>query len=167
VTEVKSKQDLFNALDDLGIEYKNFDHEPVFTVEESVSLRDDIPGGHTKNLFLKDKKSNYFLVTLEEDAVVDLKTIHTIIGAKGRVSFGKPDKLMEYLGVAPGSVTALSVINDTQLNVTMVIDAPLLEHDIINCHPLINDATTSLSRDDLIKFAKHFGHDPLIIKVSQ
>lgn len=167
MTEVKSKQDLFNALDALEIEYKNFNHEPVFTVEESTSLRDDIPGGHTKNLFLKDKKSNYFLVTLEESAIVDLKVIHTLIGAKGRVSFGKPEKLMEYLGVAPGSVTALSVINDTETNVTMVIDAPLLENDIINCHPLLNDATTSISRDDLIKFAKHFGHDPLIIKVSQ
>lgn len=167
MTDIKSKQDLFNTLDDLGIEYKKFDHDPVFTVEESASLRDDIPGGHTKNLFLKDKKSNYFLVTLEENAVVDLKVIHTLIGAKGRVSFGKPDKLMEYLGVAPGSVTALSVINDTGMNVTMVIDEPLLQNDIINCHPLLNDATTSISRDDLVKFAKHFGHDPLIIKVSQ
>lgn len=167
MTQPKTKEDLFTALDELAIEYKNFDHEPVFTVDESKSLRDDIPGGHTKNLFLKDKKNNFFLVTLEEHAVVDLKTIHTLIGAKSRVSFGKPEKLMEYLGVAPGSVTALAVINDTDTNVTMVLDEPLLDHDIINCHPLKNDATTSIAREDLIKFAKHFGHDPLILKISQ
>ncbi|MEW7009650.1 MULTISPECIES: prolyl-tRNA synthetase associated domain-containing protein [unclassified Lentilitoribacter] len=163
----KTKDDLLEILDDLGISYTNYDHEPVFTVEESNSLCSDIPGGHTKNLFLKDKKDNFFLVVLEEHADVDLKKIHTLIDARSRVSFGKPDKLLEYLGVIPGSVTAFAVMNDTNHRVNMVIDKPLLEHEIINCHPLQNDATTSIHRDDLIRFAKHFGHDPLILKISQ
>jgi hypothetical protein len=84
----------------------------VFTVAESVSLRDEIPGGHTKNLFVKDKKDQFFLLTVEENASVDLKTVHTLIGAASKVSFGKPEKLMEYLGVIPGSVTAFGAIND-------------------------------------------------------
>ena len=163
----KSKEDLFNVLSELDIKFTNYDHEPVFTVEESNALCADIPGGHTKNLFLKDKKDNFFLVVLEEHADVDLKKIHTLIDARSRVSFGKAEKLMEFLGVVPGSVTAFSVMNDVENRVKMVIDAPLLEHEIINCHPLQNDATTSIGRDDLIRFAKHFDHDPLILKVSQ
>lgn len=162
-----TKDDMLKLLDEMGFETKTFDHEPAFTVKESQYLRDEIAGAHTKNLFLKDKKSNYFLITLEENAQIDLKQIHTLLGARGRVSFGNADRLMEYLGVAPGSVTALSVANDKDNHVTFVIDEPLLDHDIINCHPLKNDATTSLKREDLLKFAKHFGHDPLILKVSQ
>lgn len=163
----KTKDDLLKTLDELGIAYTNHDHAPVFTVEESNALCSDIAGGHTKNLFLKDKKDNFFLVVLEEHADVVLKKIHTLIDARSRVSFGKPVKLLEFLGVIPGSVTAFAVINDTENRVKMIIDEPLLAHEIINCHPLQNDATTSINRDDLIRFAKHFGHDPLILKISQ
>lgn len=162
-----TKNDMLTLMDKMGFETKTFDHAPAFTVEESKYLRDEIAGAHTKNLFLKDKKSNYFLITLEENATVDLKQIHTLIGGRGRVSFGNADRLMAYLGVAPGSVTALSVANDQDNHVTLIIDEPLLESDIINCHPLKNDATTSLKREDLLTFVKHFGHDPLILKVSQ
>lgn len=163
----KTKIEVFEALEELGISYTNYDHAPVFTVQESNALCADIAGGHTKNLFLKDKKDNFFLIVLEEHADVDLKKIHTLIDARSRVSFGKPDRLLEYLGVIPGSVTAFAVMNDAGNNVKLIIDKPLLEHDIINCHPLQNDATTSIHRDDLIRFAKHFGHDPLILKISQ
>ena len=162
----KSRQELFECLDALGIAHTTVEHAPVFTVAESQSLRDQIPGGHTKNLFLKDKKGACFLVTLEENAEVDLKGIHTLIGASGRVSFGKPEALMEKLGVTPGSVTILSAINDPAHEVTIVIDAPLMEHDIINAHPLSNDATTSIGRDDLLRFLDHTGHVPMILKVS-
>lgn len=164
---IKTKDDLLKALDNLGITYTNHDHEPVFTVEESNAVCSGIAGGHTKNLFLKDKKDNFFLVVLEEHAEVDLKRIHTLIDARGRVSFGKPEKLLEFLGVIPGSVTAFAVMNDADNRVKMIIDEPLLEHEIINCHPLQNDATTSIHRDDLVRFAKNFGHDPLILKISQ
>lgn len=163
----KTREELFAFLDDLGIVHKTHEHAPVFTVDESASLRDDIPGGHTKNLFLKDKKDNFFLITLEERANIDLKKIHTLIGAKSRVSFGKPEKLMEYLGVTPGSVTAFAAINDVDQNVTVILDKDLMDFDQINCHPLKNDATTTIDRDDLIKFLKECGHEPLILKLSQ
>jgi Ala-tRNA(Pro) deacylase len=162
----KTADDLFRFLDDLGIKHSTKTHEPVFTVSESVSLRDEIPGGHTKNLFVKDKKDQYFLLTVEENAVVDLKAVHKVIGASSRVSFGKPEKLMEYLGVVPGSVTAFGAINDEGKNVTFIIDEELMEHDIINCHPLSNDATTSIGRDDLMAFMRATGHEPLVLKVT-
>ncbi|MBB5573932.1 MULTISPECIES: prolyl-tRNA synthetase associated domain-containing protein [Rhizobium] len=162
----KTRDDLLRFLDGLGIAHSTKDHPPVYTVAESVSLRDEIPGGHTKNLFVKDKKDNFFLLTVEENANVDLKTVHTLIGAASKVSFGKPEKLLEYLGVIPGAVTAFGAINDTGNNVTFVIDAELMEHDIINCHPLSNDATTSLGSGDLVRFMEATGHTPLVLKVT-
>tara|TARA_R110000751_G_scaffold107645_7_gene203910 strand:- start:9763 stop:10281 length:519 start_codon:yes stop_codon:yes gene_type:complete len=162
----KTAEELFAVLDELGIAHTTKRHPAVFTVAESQSLRDEIPGGHTKNLFLKDKKDQYFLVTVEEDAVVDLKTIHTLIGARGRVSFGKPERLMEFLGLLPGSVTAFGVINDRDHRVRMVLDESLLKHDVINAHPLRNDATTSIGRDDLLRFLQSTSHEPLIVAVS-
>ncbi|GAA3092772.1 prolyl-tRNA synthetase associated domain-containing protein [Rhizobium viscosum] len=162
----RTRQDLLAFLDGLGIAHTTKDHAPVFTVAESVALRDEIPGGHTKNLFVKDKKDRYFLLTVEENAVVDLKQVHTLIGASGRVSFGKPEKLMEYLGVIPGAVTALGAINDTGNDVTFVLDADLMRDDVINCHPLSNDATTSIASADLIRFMEATGHKPLVLKVT-
>jgi len=166
VRPAKSREDLFRFLDELGIKHSTKDHAPVFTVAESVALRDEIPGGHTKNLFVKDKKDNFFLLTVEENAAVDLKTVHTLIGAASKVSFGKPEKLMEYLGVIPGSVTAFGAINDTGKNVTFVLDADLMAHDIVNCHPLSNDATTSIASADLIRFMEATGHTPVVLKVT-
>lgn len=154
-------------LDGLGIEHKTTQHEPVFTVAESESLRDRIPGGHTKNLFVKDKKDRYFVLTVEENAVVDLKTVHKIIDASSRVSFGRPEKMLEYLGVVPGSVTVFGAINDTANNVTFVLDSDLMSHDLINGHPLSNDATTTIGRDDLIRFLEATGHAPLVLKVTE
>lgn len=162
----KTRDDLFHFLDGLGIAHKTFEHPPVFTVAESAALRDEIPGGHTKNLFVKDKKDNFFLMTVEEHAVVDLKTIHTIIGAASKVSFGKPEKLMEYLGVIPGAVTAFGVINDAGKNVTFILDEALAREEIINCHPLSNDATTSIATKDLLRFVEATGHTPLVLKVA-
>ncbi|MGG7519311.1 prolyl-tRNA synthetase associated domain-containing protein [Allorhizobium undicola] len=162
----KTRQELLAYLDSLGISHATKDHAPVFTVAESVSLRDEIPGGHTKNLFVKDKKDQFFLLTVEENASVDLKTVHTIIGAASKVSFGKPEKLMEYLGVIPGSVTAFGAINDVHNNVTFVLDEDLMKEEVINCHPLSNDATTSIGREDLIRFLEATGHTPLVLKVT-
>ena len=157
---------LFERLDALGIAHSTKEHPPVFSVAESQALRDVIPGGHTKNLFLKDKKGRYFLVTVEESAVLDLKTIHTLIGAKGRVSFGKPEPLLALLGVTPGSVTAFGAINDTNGEVTVVLDENLMQNEIINAHPLSNDATTSIAREDLLRFLDSTGHTPLIVPLS-
>jgi Ala-tRNA(Pro) deacylase len=166
-SSLKIDRDVFALLDSLGIKHATREHEAVFTVAESVSLRDEIPGGHTKNLFIKDKKSRYFLLTVEENATVDLKTVHTLIGASGRVSFGNADKLLEYLGVLPGSVTAFGAINDTENQVTFILDSDLMAHDIINCHPLRNSATTSIARDDLLRFMEATGHEAIVLKVTQ
>lgn len=162
-----SREDLFHLLDDLGIRTTTYDHEAVFTVEQSSKIKQDIPGGHTKNLFVKDKKGSYFLIVAEGIAKVALNRIHSLIGASGRVSFGKPEALMEMLGVEPGSVTAFAPINDTSNRVKVVIDEPLLRFDQINCHPLTNTATTTISKEDLLRFLEHVNHEPQIIKVSE
>jgi Ala-tRNA(Pro) deacylase len=162
----KTPAELFAFLDGLGIEVTTVTHPPLFTVADSQALRGEIAGGHTKNLFLKDKKDNFFLVTVEEDATVDLKSIHQTIGAASRVSFGKPEALMDLLGVAPGAVTAFGAINDRDGKVRIVIDEPLLEHGLVNAHPLTNEATTSIASGDLLKFLKATGHEAVILKVS-
>lgn len=161
-----SPQDLLKKLEELNFETTTHEHEAVFTVDESSKIKQDIPGGHTKNLFLKDKKGNFFLVVAEGSAQIKLNSIHGLIGAKGRVSFGKPEALMELLGVKPGSVTAFAPINDVENKVSVIIDEPLLRHDLINCHPLTNEMTTTISREDLLQFLKHVNHEPQIIQVS-
>lgn len=162
----RNDQDLFAALAALGIAVTTREHAPVFTVGESQALRDAIPGGHTKNLFVKDKKGRHFLLTVEEDAEIDLKTIHQVIGGQGRVSFGKPEDMMRLLGVVPGAVTAFGVFNDTGGEVTLILDEALMRHDVINAHPLRNDRTTSIARDDLLAFVRSTGHEPLVLKLS-
>lgn len=163
----KTPKDLFGFLDQLNIEVKTTTHAPLYTVADSQNLRGSIEGGHTKNLFVKDKKDNFFLLTVEENANIDLKTIHHTIGAAGKVSFGKPEAMLELLGVTPGAVTAFGPINDTGHKVSVFLDEDLMRHDIINCHPLVNTATTSIASSDLIKFLEATGHKPTIVKLSQ
>ena len=158
--------DLFDALDRLGIAHTTVSHPPLFTVEQSQGLRGQIPGGHTKNLFLRDKKGALYLVTAEEDAAIELKSLHRRLGATGRFSFGSADLLMETLGVVPGAVTPLAAINDTEGRVTVVLDAALMQHAVINCHPLANTMTTSLARADLVRFLEETGHPPRIVAVT-
>src|SRR6187397_3031293 len=122
-------EELFEALDRLGIAHPTVSHPPLFTVEQSQSLRGAIPGGHTKNLFLKDKKGALYLVTALEDAQIELKSLHRRLGATGRFSFGSAEQMLETLGVLPGSVTPFGVINDADLRVTMVLDAELMRHE--------------------------------------
>ena len=158
--------DLFAALDRLGIVHRTVSHPPLFTVEQSRALRGQIPGGHTKNLFLRDKKQAIFLVVVEEDAAIDLKGLHRVLGASGRFSFGSADLMAEVLGVRPGSVTPFGAINDTAIRVSVVLDAGLMAHETINAHPLVNTMTTSLKREDLVKFLEFTGHPPRIERVS-
>ncbi|MBN9035953.1 MAG: prolyl-tRNA synthetase associated domain-containing protein [Rhizobiales bacterium] len=161
-----SRADLIAFLDGLGIATRTFEHPPLFTVEQSQALRGEIAGGHTKNLFLKDKKDNYFLLTVGEEAQVDLKQVHHAIGAASRVSFGRPEMLMDLLGVVPGAVTVFGLINDTQRRVKLFLDAALMEHETINAHPLTNEATTQIARADLLRFIAATGHEPTILKLS-
>lgn len=160
-------EDLFHFLDELGMQVTTHEHEPVFTVEESEHVTAAIPGGHSKNLFVKDKKGNFFLIVAENKARIPLNKVHSLIGAQGRVSFANADYLMQHLGVTPGSVNAFAPMNDWEGNVKVVIDAPLLEYEQINCHPLINDKTTTISREDLVRFLKHVDHEAHIIQVSE
>ena len=158
--------DLFALLDRLGIAHTTVSHPPLFTVEQSQALRGQIPGGHTKNLFLKDKKGALFLVTAPEDGIIELKSLHRALRANGRFSFGSADLLFETLGIAPGAVTPFAAMNDTAARVSVVLDAGLMEHATINCHPLANTMTTSIARDDLVKFLESTGHPPRIVRVA-
>jgi Ala-tRNA(Pro) deacylase len=162
----KTPEELFAALDALGISHSTVKHPPLFTVEQSQSLRGQIPGGHTKNLFLRDKKSILYLVVTLEDASIDLKGLHRVLGASGRLSFGSSDLLREVWGVEPGSVSPFGAINDTAGRVTVVLDAVMMEHQILNYHPLSNTMTTSIHRDDLVTFLESTGHVPRIERVS-
>lgn len=157
--------DLFAYLETLGIQTDTMHHPAVFTVEESKRLRGEIQGAHVKNLFLKDKKSNLFLISALEDTRIDLKTIHDVIGGQGRVSFCSADQLREFLGVEPGSVTPLAVINDKEGRVKAILDERMMAFDRVNVHPLVNTMTTGLRRDDLITFMTATGHTPQIAKV--
>jgi Ala-tRNA(Pro) deacylase len=155
--------ELFAFLDRLGIAHATVSHPPLFTVEQSQALRGTIPGGHTKNLFLTDKKGALFLVTAPEDAAIELKSLHRVLDASGRFSFGRAELMRETLGVDPGAVTPFGVINDPGRRVTVVLDAALMQHATINAHPLTNTMTTSIARDDLVKFLRETGHEPRIM----
>ena len=162
----KTPAELFAALDSLGIKHSTVKHPPLFTVEQSRSLRGQIPGGHTKNLFLRDKKYAIYLVVALEDAEIELKGLHRLLKADGRFSFGSSDLLREVLGVELGAVTPFSAINDTKGRVTVVLDNAMMEHETLNYHPLVNTMTTSINRDDLLKFLESTGHIPRIERVS-
>jgi Ala-tRNA(Pro) deacylase len=161
-----SPDELFAYLDRLGIAHKTVTHPPLFTVEESRALRGQIPGAHTKNLFLRDKKGTPFLVVTLEDAAIELKSLHRLLGASGRFSFGTAELMRELLGVEPGSVTPFAAINDTSLRVTVVLDAALMAHAALNFHPLVNTGTTTISRDGLLRFLEATGHRPRVEPVS-
>src|ERR1700761_7747463 len=145
-------EDLLAYLDSLGVASETVEHPPLHTVEESQSLRGQIPGGHSKNLFVKDKKSRLFLLTLGEETQVDLKRVHEKIGASGRVSFGSGELLEEVWGVRPGAVTPFGAINDKEGRVTVVLDSELMSHGRVNFHPLVNTSTTGVSPEGLLKF---------------
>ena len=157
-----SPQQLLARLDALGIPYQNHEHAAVFTVEEAKALRGELTGGHIKNLFLRNKKEEMWLVVAEEDKRIDLKALGERLGA-GKLSFGSADRLMRYLGVLPGAVTPFGIINDTERKVKVVLDRDLLGFNPVNAHPLVNTMTTALAARDLVRFLTAERHDPLII----
>jgi Ala-tRNA(Pro) deacylase len=155
-------EQLFAKLDALGIVYRTVEHPPVFTVEEAKSLRGELPGAHIKNLFLRNKKEEMWLVVALEDRQVDLKRLGEVLGA-GRLSFGSPDRLRRYLGVEPGSVTPLSLINDTARVVQLAVDRGVENgagNGVVNVHPLVNTMTTAVAAADLLRFFDATGHAP-------
>lgn len=161
-----TREDLLTHLDALGIETATVEHPPLFTVEDSRALRGEIPGAHTKNLFLKCKKGQLWLITALEDAPIDLKSLHHKLGS-GRLSFGNAELLGEVLGVTPGSVSTFGVINDTGNRVSVVLDEALMQCERINLHPLVNTATTAISLEGLISFLSSCGHPPKILALGE
>ncbi|MET0295043.1 MAG: prolyl-tRNA synthetase associated domain-containing protein [Phenylobacterium sp.] len=161
-----TRADLFAFLDAHGVEHRTTEHPAVFTVAESGDVKLEIPGAHTKNLFLKDAKGQLWLVSAEGHAQIDLKRLHPVIGA-ARLSFGSAERLEAALGVRPGSVTALALINDRDGRVRFVLDRTLAEAEAVNFHPLENTATTTLTRQGLFRFLQAVGHPPLIVDFAQ
>lgn len=152
-----TSETLLARLDALGIDYAWHDHPPLFTVEDSKALRGDLPGGHCKNLFLRDKKGAMWLVVCLEDRRIDLKALGERLGGV-RLSFGSADRLMRVLGVPPGAVSPFALINDTGCAVTVVLDQGMLEHRPLNYHPLTNAATIAVAPEDLVHFIEACGH---------
>ena len=161
-----SADDLLAVLDQLGLAYERHHHAPLFTVEDSQSLRGEIRGAHIKNLFVKNKKGQLWTITVQEDRRVDLNTLAKQIGA-GRGSFARPELLFEHWGVRPGAVTPFGAINDRQNMVSVVLDETLIEAEMVNCHPLVNDQTVGIAPDDLLTFLRHTGHEPLVTGIPE
>jgi Ala-tRNA(Pro) deacylase len=154
-----SPQQLFARLDQLGIAHRTVEHPPVFTVEEAKALRGDLAGHHIKNLFLRNKKEEMWLVVALEDRAIDLRRLGEALGA-GRLSFGSAERLRRHLGVEPGSVTPLALINDAEGIVRLALDRGLADGAAVNVHPLVNTMTTALSPADLLRFFAVTGHAP-------
>lgn len=147
---------------DQGVEQTTHDHPAVFRVEEGLALKAGMPGAHTKNLFLKDRKGRLWLISARQDTVVDLKRAPKTIGSD-KLSFGNEALLYETLGVRGGSVTALGLINDPDNRVTFVLDKALWDADVVNFHPLTNTATTALAQADFRRFLMLIGREPVVV----
>ena len=153
------KDDLIRILNDNGFEYFLEEHAPLFTVEDSKSLRGQIEGAHSKNLFLKDAKANFFLISIEESASIDLKKTMQQIQSK-KLSFAKPEYLQDILGIEPGSVSPFALLNDTKKQVKFYLDRSFLDSETVNFHPLINTATVNISPQNLIELIEKY-HNPV------
>jgi Ala-tRNA(Pro) deacylase len=158
---------LLELLAQMGIAQETHAHEAVFTVAESASVKVAIPGAHTKNLFLKDKKGALFLVTAKGDTRIDLKRLHEALGASGRLSFGSGELLVEVLGVEPGSVTPFGAVNDRPPRVRIILDERLMSFGRVNVHPLVNTMTTGLAPSDLVAFLRATGHEPVVLSLPE
>lgn len=157
-----SPSDLFAFFDQHAIAHKTIVHEALFTVAESRQLKADLPGGHSKNLFMKDKDGTLVLISAWAESVLPLNQLHKLLGTR-RLSFADADMMFECLGIVPGSVTAFALINDPKHRVRFVVDAALLSFSEVNFHPLENTATTTISRDDLRRFVAATGHDLTVV----
>ncbi|MEG3616914.1 prolyl-tRNA synthetase associated domain-containing protein [Magnetovibrio sp. PR-2] len=157
-----TSDELLQVLTNLGIAHLTHEHEALMTVEQSQALRGSIPGLHSKNLFLKNKKGALWLIVAEEQQDIQLNPLRKHLKA-GNWSFANADLLMQHLGVTPGSVTPFGTINDTDLQVHVILDETLAKADKVNFHPLINTRSTTLSGPDLLRFFDHTGHKPLVL----
>ncbi|HOP20239.1 MAG TPA: prolyl-tRNA synthetase associated domain-containing protein [Amphiplicatus sp.] len=167
MTQPATRADLFAFLDHIGVAHRTVEHRAIFTVEEGKDLKASLPGGHSKNLFLKDKAGKLYLAVALGETQVDLVALGKRFGAKGRLSFGKPELMTETLGVIPGAVTPFALINDSAKALTAVaLDTSILAHDPMWFHPLENTASTAVSPDGLRAFLKARGFSPIELDLS-
>ncbi|MCF4167490.1 prolyl-tRNA synthetase associated domain-containing protein [Zavarzinia compransoris] len=157
--------ELLAQLDALGIPHRTVAHEAAHTVEEARRHRGTLPGGHAKNLFLKDRKGGFWLVVAEEEVRVDITAIEKHLGAP-RLSFASAEAMVALLGVEPGSVTPFALANESAADVRLVLDSGLAALDPLNFHPLRNDRTTAIGRDDFLRFLEAVGHAPVMVDVA-
>lgn len=160
-----SPEQLLQRLESLGIPFRIYHHEPVFTVAESSRIERDWPGVHCRNLFVRDKKEAMYLVVAANETRIDMKKLADVIGS-GRLSFGSAERLWTYLGVRPGSVCPYAIINDTGNAVTVILDAHMMAGEIVNYHPLVNTMTIGVKPADLVKFIRSCGHEPRIVDLT-
>ena len=157
-----SPDDLFAYLDQLGLAHDTRWHEATFTVEEGRELKETMPGGHTKNLFMKDKDGVIVLISAHADSELKLNQLHKLIGTR-RLSFASGELMEELLGVTPGSVTGFALVNDKDQKVRFIVDAALMAFETLNFHPLVNTGTTAISHDDFRRFVEATGHDLTVV----
>ena len=163
---VMTPEALLDRLAALTIAYTLHHHQPVFTVAESHTIERDMPGLHCRNLFLRDKKGKMILVSAANETKIDLKKLEDVVGC-GRLSFGSPERLWAHLGVRPGSVCPYAIVNDTNGVVRIILDAYMMQGDLVNFHPLINTMTIAVAPKDLVKFIESTGHVPEIVDFSK
>ena len=166
-----SSDALLSQLTAWDLPFSYHEHAPLRTVDQSKQVRAGFlsaeeGGGHIKNLFLRDKKKQNYLVVLQEDAAIDLKQLADILGA-GRLSFGSADRLLEHLGVRPGAVTPLSMINGCHHGVTLYLDKSIMQCQKIYMHPLVNDRTIGMTPDAVKRFLKNVGCDANILDIDR
>ena len=157
--------DIYKFLDSINVSYERFDHPAVYTVSEAKKFSPEMDGASTKNLFLRDKKGiRHFLVVVSQDKQVDLKELSSILEAS-RLSFASPDRLKKYLGIEPGSVSILALLNDPEKTVEVFVDNELWNAEIILCHPLVNTSTLAITRDGIEQFLEKTGHNLMLVEI--
>lgn len=161
-----TREQLLDRLSELGIEHTTVGHPAVFTVEEAADQTGHLPGGHCKSLFLKDKKGGLWLLVCLDRRRIDLNRLSKVLECP-RLSFGKPELLLDVLGITPGSVTPFALINDKDRQVRPLLDRAMLDHELLNYHPLTNEATTTIKSGDLPTFVEAMGHEPRVIDLEE
>jgi Ala-tRNA(Pro) deacylase len=160
-TPPATPEQLLARLEALGVQATTHRHPPVFTVEEAQALKGDLPGAHTKNLFLRDKKGVMWLLVALFDRKIDLLSLSKVLGVSGRLSFGSADRMIRFLGVTPGAVTPFAIVNDHGGAVSVAVDEGLRDQEIWNAHPLDNAMTTAVRGEDMVRFLEAEGHPPV------
>ena len=152
-------KNIYAVLQTLGILYEKHDHPPLFNCEQASQYYGQMKGGHTKNLFLRNRSGNrHYLVSVPPEKQVDLNALRVKLG-ESKLGFASPERLMKYLGLTPGAVSLLGLVNNEDRSVVVVIDNDLWKNDTICCHPNVNTATLEIQREDLKKFLDHCGNE--------